>query len=87
MSEHEHDHETCKQLLSSLGEYVDGTLGEDLCAELERHISGCDRCRIVVNTLKKTVELYHDSAQDTQIPSDVRQRLFARLKLEDFISK
>lgn len=87
MSKHEHDHETCKQLLSSLGEYVDGTLGEDLCAELEKHISGCDRCRIVVNTLRKTVELYHDTAQDIEIPSDVRQRLFVRLQLEDFISK
>jgi hypothetical protein len=86
MSDNEHSHETCKQLLSSLGEYVDGSLGEDLCAEIEKHMQGCNRCQIVVNTLKKTVELYHDTAEDCEaLPVEVRQRLYARLNLEDFI--
>jgi hypothetical protein len=85
MNDKEHSHETCKQMLSSLGEYVDGTLGEELCAEIEKHMQGCDRCQIVVNTLKKTVELYHDTADDEQLPADVRQRLFVRLNLDDFI--
>jgi hypothetical protein len=85
MNDKEHSHETCKQMLSSLGEYVDGTLGEELCAEIEKHMQGCDRCQIVVNTLKKTVELYHDTTDEEQLPADVRQRLFVRLNLEDFI--
>lgn len=86
MNDKEHSHATCKQLLSSLGEYVDGTLGEDLCAEIEKHMQGCDRCQIVVNTLKKTVELYHDTADEgPHLPVDVRRRLYARLNLEDFI--
>ena len=38
---------------TTLGEYVDGTLSEELCAELERHMKDCQRCRVVVNTLKK----------------------------------
>ncbi len=85
MNDKEHSHETCKQMLSSLGEYVDGALGEELCAEIEKHMQGCERCQIVVNTLKKTVELYQDTAADEQLPVDVRQRLFVRLNLEDFI--
>ncbi len=85
MSENEHNHETCKQMLSSLGDYVDGTLGEDLCVEIEKHMQGCNRCQIVVNTLKKTVELYHGAVKDDDLPVDVRQRLFVRLNLEDFI--
>ena len=43
------DHESCRQLLSTLGEYVDGTLSGDLCAELERHMKDCQRCRVVVD--------------------------------------
>lgn len=85
MSEHEHSHETCRHLLSSLGDYVDGTLSDDLCAELEKHMKGCDRCQIVVNTMKKTIDLYHEAAEENKMPSDVRKRLYARLSLEEFI--
>lgn len=87
MNAKEHSHENCKHLLSSLGEYVDGSLGEDLCIEIEKHMQGCDRCQIVVNTLKKTIELYHETATEKEgdLPVDVRQRLFMRLNLEDFI--
>lgn len=85
MSEHEHDHETCKQFFSSLGDYVDGALSESLCAELEKHIKDCDRCRIVVDTMKKTVELYHNLAEDQDIPQDTRERLFMKLNLEEFL--
>ena len=42
MTEHEHDHETCRQLLASLGEYVDGALSQDLCAEMEKHMKDCE---------------------------------------------
>ena len=84
MNDHEHTHESCRELLSSLGDYVDGTLGDELCAEIERHMKGCNRCRVVVNTLRKTVELYHESAAETQLPEDVRNRLYIRLNLEDY---
>lgn len=81
---HVHDHETCSQLLLSLGEYVDGALSQDLCAEVEKHMKDCDRCQVVVNTLKKTIELYHDAACEENMPDDVRKRLFIKLNLEDF---
>lgn len=79
------EHESCKQLLTTLGEYVDGTLSAELCTELERHMKGCQRCRVVVNTLKKTVELYHETGEDTHLPEDVRERLFLRLNLDDYL--
>ncbi len=41
----------CKLLLESLSDYVDGTLSEELCAEIQRHISACQNCSIVVDTL------------------------------------
>jgi anti-sigma factor RsiW len=71
-------------MLTTLGEYVDGALTPDLCTELERHMQGCQRCRIVVDTLKKTIELYHETGEETHMPSEVRQRLYARLNLEDY---
>lgn len=81
------DHENCRVLLDSLSAYVDHDLSDDLCAEIERHMLSCENCRIVVNTLRKTVELYHETAQDVRAPSDVRQRLYVRLDLEEFLNK
>ncbi len=77
----------CGALLASLSEYVDGVLGDALCKELENHIADCDDCRIVVDTLKKTIYLYHETSEKTKIPLDVRERLFHRLDLDDFIQK
>ena len=57
MSEHVHTPH-CKQLLGNLSEYIDGDLQAELCAEIEAHLKDCDNCRVVINTLKKTVELY-----------------------------
>lgn len=78
----------CKPLLESLSDYVDGTLGEELCAEIQRHVSECQDCRIVVDTLQKTVYLYHAAASEPEgVPSNVRERLFRKLSLEDYLER
>ena len=79
------NHTECKSLLASLSEYVDGTLSEDLCAEIERHLEGCDNCKVVVNTLRKTVDLYHQCCENEGLPDSVRQRLYMRLNLDDYM--
>jgi len=76
--------ENCKSLLSSLSDYVDGTVQEELCRDLERHLAECEDCRIVVDTLKKTVYLYH-SNKDTGLPVAVRERLFKSLNLDEYL--
>lgn len=80
-----HSHENCKALLGSLSEYIDGELPADLCAEIEKHLEGCDNCRIVLNTTRRTIDLVQVPA-DENVPDDVRDRLFKRLKLDEFLS-
>ena len=77
--------QNCHNLLSSLSAFVDGDLDPLLCDEIERHMADCENCQIVINTLKKTVELYHLTAEDPSLPSDVRTRLFHELNLEEFM--
>jgi anti-sigma factor RsiW len=79
------NHENCRHLLSSLSDYIDGTLDETLCSELERHMNGCDNCRIVIDSLRKTISLYQATSQNTVPPAGVRERLFHRLELDDFL--
>jgi anti-sigma factor RsiW len=81
------DHQTCHELLGSLSEYVDGALGPELCAELERHLAGCDNCQIVVDSLRKTVYLYQVTAESPEVPDEVRRRLYHCLNLDEFLEK
>lgn len=74
----------CHALIQTISDYVDGELAPALCVELERHLQDCENCQIVVDTLRKTIELYKDASVDETVPADVRQRLYVRLNLEDF---
>jgi anti-sigma factor (TIGR02949 family) len=81
----DHAHSNCEKLLSSLSEYIDGELTPELCQEIEKHLSGCDNCRVVLNTTKRTIDLVHAPAEKPDLPDDVRQRLFKRLNLDDYL--
>ena len=82
------DPSKCHSLLGSLSEYVDGTLGEELCEEIENHLAECQDCHVVVDTLRKTISLYHESAAESgEIPQSVRERLYRTLNLEDYIRR
>jgi anti-sigma factor RsiW len=77
----------CHELLRTLSEYVDGTLDESFCQEIERHMADCERCQVVIDTLRKTVELYHQLPPAPPVPDSVRRRLFVRLNLDDFLTQ
>lgn len=77
----------CEKMLESISDYVDGSLRQSLCAELEKHLEGCPNCRVVVDTLRKTIELYHQPLETTAEAPELRERLFARLHLSDQLPK
>jgi len=81
-----HRHEECRQLLNSLSDYVDKDLQQELCDEIELHMEDCDNCRIVVDTLSKTISLYQPSSDPAVVPEEIRQRLYHRLDLDEFLN-
>ncbi len=78
---------TCRSLLASLSDYIDGTLEEQICREIERHMVECPDCRVVVDTLRKTIYLYHATSEEEAMPADVRQRLYRRLNLDEYLNR
>ncbi len=80
---HQHDEAACRRYLECLSEYVDGELADDLCRELEAHMALCENCRVVVNTLSKTIVLYH-RLPSPDLPDEVRDRLYKVLDIRPY---
>jgi anti-sigma factor RsiW len=78
---HGHSSEHCQELLAQMSEYIDGELEAALCAELETHLAECHNCRVMVDTLQKTISLYYGQAS-SELPSAVEERLYKVLKLD-----
>jgi predicted anti-sigma-YlaC factor YlaD len=70
----------CQELLGQVSDYIDGELEAAVCAELEAHLAECHDCRIMVDTVRRTILLYR-CEPDPKLPEGVRQRLFEVLKL------
>jgi anti-sigma factor (TIGR02949 family) len=64
----------CRQVIDKISEYIDGELDPELVRELERHLEHCEDCRIVVDTTRKTVEIFCHT-EPAALPEDVRGRL------------
>ena len=64
----------CKDVVLELSDYLDNELDAGTLAEIERHLSRCEHCRLVVDTTKKTIELYCES-EPAPLPEDIRARL------------
>lgn len=81
------EHADCHAYCAMISEFIDGELSKDLCTKLEEHLSHCNNCTIVFNTMKKTIELYHDEDETPELPEGVKKRLFTSLSLADYLRK
>lgn len=64
----------CKNIIKELSNYLDEALDTNLQATIERHLEHCEDCRIVVDTTKKTIQIYCNS-EPAPLPEDTRLRL------------
>ena len=64
----------CKELVYLLGDYLDGTMEEQLRGELDVHIGMCEPCMNFLNTYDKT-RIICRQVQLSEIPEEFRERL------------
>lgn len=74
----------CKDYLIKFSEYIDGELPPEVCEQIRAHLEHCTNCTIVLDTLRRTIDLYHHESENESLPDSVRTRLFARLNLDDY---
>ena len=64
----------CKGILGSLTDYLHGETGKKVCEEIDRHLDGCKKCRMHVDSMKMIITLYKRWRVD-EIPEDTSIRL------------
>jgi predicted anti-sigma-YlaC factor YlaD len=73
----------CRGVIRELSEYLNGDLDQSTLSDLQLHLARCEDCRVVVDTTRKTIEIFC-KAEPVPLPEDVRERLhkalFRRIK-------
>ncbi len=70
---------TCKEFLQEISDFLDENVDQELRQKLETHISHCPNCFVILDTTKKTIQVY--KGIDAQpIPADVHQRLMVAIE-------
>jgi len=72
---------TCEELLQLLNEYVDGTLDLSLaeCQQFAEHLAQCNPCQVVVDNIRKTIQLYR-AGEPFPLPAELEVRLKQALR-------
>jgi len=65
---------TCKEFLQELNDYLDDTGDAELRRRIESHITQCPNCFVILDTTKKTIQVYK-GVQAQTLPDDVQTRL------------
>ncbi len=69
---------TCKDFLNELGDFMDGTLDQDVRDNLQKHVAECPNCWVVLSTSQRTITIYKGLEPQT-IPPEIHSRLMDAL--------
>ncbi len=70
---------SCKTLARSLSAYIDGDLNQELCCEIEKHLSLCRRCSVLLDSVRKVLIVSGDE-RTFELPMGYEDRLHAFLE-------
>ncbi|MGA3131342.1 MAG: zf-HC2 domain-containing protein [Terracidiphilus sp.] len=65
---------TCTEFLSMLDDVIDQSIAAETRAEIEVHLRKCGHCEVVLDTTRKTIEIYR-CHEIYELPTEVSQRL------------
>jgi len=66
----------CTDFLAKLTDYFDGKIDPALLAEVKEHLGSCHHCEVVVDTTRKTIDVYRGN-QVYELPQDLASRMRA----------
>ncbi len=70
----------CPDVVLTLSQYLEGDIGPDHCAEMERHLAACPRCDARCGTLRRTLALCRRSAEKGTVTPELQAEIRAALR-------
>jgi RNA polymerase sigma-70 factor (ECF subfamily) len=75
---------TCPDVLMTFSQHLEDEISAERCAEMERHLEGCARCRGTCDSLKRTLALCRTGGAATRVPAAVQSSV--RTALREFLA-
>ncbi len=69
---------TCTEFLKILDDVIDESIAAETRVEIETHLKKCGHCEVVLNTTRKTIEIYR-CHEIYELPVEVNERLHASI--------
>jgi len=70
---------TCEELLRIVNDYIDGEVDLAFCQEFADHLAGCSPCQVVIDNIRKTIQLYQ-AGQPYEVPLKFSRALHDQLR-------
>jgi RNA polymerase sigma-70 factor (ECF subfamily) len=65
---------SCPSILDVLSRHLEGEIGPETCAEMERHVKACPRCEAACASLRETLRLCR-SAPQPEVPAALQESI------------
>jgi RNA polymerase sigma-70 factor (ECF subfamily) len=76
---------SCPDVLSLFSRHLEHEISAEMCADMERHLDACPRCRDTCDSLKRTLSLCRATADTLEVPGNLQasiKRELAKLAAE-----
>lgn len=75
----------CPDVLTMFSQHLEDEISSDQCAQMERHLEGCARCRGTCETLKRTLALCRTVGPSVPVPPAVQASV--KMALRSFLTE
>jgi anti-sigma factor RsiW len=72
----------CKDFLARLSDYVDEELEKQFREAIDEHAATCPRCKVVLDTLGRTITVFQEGTEAASIPAGAHERLMEAIAAE-----
>ena len=75
---------TCPDVLTLFSRHLEDEISAEVCAEMERHLDRCPRCRDACDSLKQTLALCRTAGATFEVPASVQASV--KIAVRDFLA-
>jgi RNA polymerase sigma-70 factor (ECF subfamily) len=76
---------TCPDVLTLFSQHLEDEISADVCAQMQRHLEACGRCRGACDSLKRTLALCRTAGPSVDVPASVQASV--KVALRDFLAE